>query len=267
MDPATLTKSVPTTSSITSTPTTLAVVIGAFRDIEEDSIVEYQPFAQGEVVRGLRDGWEDVIVNGDTAGGDTALAAWAGPNSRWAVLGATNDHRKSQIGLRHRAIDVSAHHDYSAAQTYQDYVLWRTRLASAQASNPRDLMYILNLENVIKKLLTDASLLTIDKYGAMATMLTGEVASIAGVPVVISEFMTADLNASGVHDNVTETYTGGLLVNRTRFTTVERRGARVEAEVRPTQHMNYLVASQRMAWRSSDGSGVKNVMYAYKLTP
>lgn len=266
LDPAEIEKSVPVTASRTHSPTTMAVSVPVNRDAEEDSFIEWGAFGRALVLEALRDGEEDCLINGDTAAThqDTGLASWAGPNSRWGVTGSTNDHRKAWIGLRARAFDVSATADKNAAQAYTDYMLWRSQLASAHKQLD-GLVYILNLDNVIAKLLTDSNLLTVDKYGPQASILTGEVGRIGGVPVVISEYMTGDLATSGLYTG-SGTTTGGLLVNRSRFEWVERRGARVEVEQRPTKHTNYFVASIRETFRTVDGASTKNLFYGYNLS-
>lgn len=265
LDPADIPKSVPVTASRTHSPVTMAVNVPVNRDAEEDSFVEWGAFGRALVLEALRDGEEDALINGDTGThGDTGIASWAGPNSRWGTTGSSGDHRYAWIGLRHRAIDVSNAANKNAAQAYTDYMLWRSTLASAHKGK-ENLLYILNLDNLIAKLLTDTTILTMDNVGMMATAVTGQVGSIGGVPVVVSEYMTADLATTGLYTGSGAT-TGGLLVNRSRFEFVERRGARVEVEPRPTQHTSYIVASQRETFRTYDSASTKNVFYGYNLS-
>lgn len=266
MDPATIERSVQSTDSRTVTPKTWAVNVPSFMDAEEDSIVEWGLMVRNDIIEALRDGEEDAIINGDTGThGDTAIATWAGPNSRWGVLGSNNDHRTGFVGLRHRALGISgASADESGAQTATGTILWRSNLATAH-KRPRDLVYIVSLDYLTAKLLTDSTFLTVDKYGPQATIYSGEVGQIGGVPVVVSEYMTSDLNASGVYDGVTTDYTGGLVVNRMRFQRAIRRGPMMALESRPTQHTNYLVASSRWTFRTIDAASTKNLYYAIKL--
>jgi HK97 family phage major capsid protein len=267
MNPAEMVKSVPTTASVSVAPVTLGVALPANRDASEDSIVEWGGFASLQLSNALVDGEEDAIVNGDTAGThQDSIAAWAGPSSRWAILGQTGDHRKSWIGLRARAFDVSATADQSAAQTVADAIGWRANLAGAYRGTPQDLLYVISLGHLIKKWLTDSNFLTMDKAGPMAGLFTGAVGMLGGIPVHVSDYVTEDLNASGLFDNVTLDYTTGLLVNHRRFQIAERRGARVEVDVQPLRHVAYHIASLRQAFRTVDTSSTKNVFAAYKLT-
>ena len=264
-DPAVIERSNMSTSSRTYSPTTWGVNVPVFMDAEEDSIIEFGPMARASIAAAFRDGTDDAILNSDTGTHfHTGIDNWAGPDSRWATTGSSNDHRKSFIGLTGAANDASATGDFGASQTVAGTMLWRAELSGAHRSRA-DLVYIMPLGFLIQKLLTDATFLTIDKYGALATVLTGEVGQIGGVPVVVSEYMTEDRNASGVYDNSTKTKTGGLLVNTSRFQIVQRRGPMLTVEPRPTQHTNYLVATTRQTFRNLDTSAKKNVFYAYNL--
>lgn len=266
LNPAELPKSVPTTASRSVSPTTLSVVLPVNRDAEEDSIIEFGAFGRMLLVEALRDAKEDAIVNGDTAAthGDSGLTSWAGPQSRWSTTGHSADHRAAWIGLRHRALDVSgASADKSGDQTASGLMGWRLNLSAPHGFG--NLMYVVSSSFLLAKLLTDSNLLTVDKYGGQATLLTGEVARIGGIPVVISDFMTDDLNTSGIYDGTTTTKTGAILVNRDRFEMAVRREARLEVESRPVLHTNYMVTSWRGAFRTHDGSTSKNLYYGFNL--
>jgi len=56
--------------------------------------------------------------------------------------------------------------------------------------------------------------MSMDKVGAAATVLTGQLGVLFGTPVVPSEFIREDLNASGIHDGVTETKTVLPIIHR-----------------------------------------------------
>jgi hypothetical protein len=260
-----LTASQPVTAERTFSPITLAVNLPVDRDAEEDSIIEFGPMGRRLIVDAIRDGREDALINGDTGThGDTGIATWAGPNGRWSNLGQSNDHRYAWIGFRHRGLDIAgASGDESANQSVTGTMVWKANLNVPQAMG--SLLYVMPLQYVIAKILTDSNVLTIDKYGTFATLLTGEIARLGGVPVVISEYMTADLNASGIYDGLTTTQTGGLLINRDRFEIVERRGARIEVEQRPTRHSDYMVASVREVLRTHDSATTRNLYYGYNL--
>lgn len=263
-NPARLTVSVPTSTTISGEPVTWAVNLPVHRDAEEDSIIDFASLAQRLLAEAIVDGREDAIINADVNGGDTGLSAW-NPRSRWGTLGQSNDHRTSWIGLRHIAIDESKSFNAAAIQTP---TLMLGKLATLDAPLAfGQVAWIVSPEHYLTNMITDANVLTVDKIGPNATLLTGQVATLGGHPVVISEFMTADMNGSGVYDNSTKTKTGYLLLNRSRFVRAVRRGPRFEIAARAELHTNYLVLSVRERFRRLDPSGKGSVAYGYNVTP
>ncbi len=66
-------------------------------------------------------------------------------------------------------------------------------------------------------LVGSTNVVTREKYGDAAGILTGEVAKVYGKTVIPSEFMRTGLNASGVDDGITATMTGCILFNLSAF--------------------------------------------------
>jgi hypothetical protein len=99
-------------------------------------------------------------------------------------------------------------------------------------------------------LLADANVLTLDKYGPNAPILTGELGKVDGIPIVVSEYVRQDLNASGVHDGVTTNRTLALTVNRRGFLQGQRRGLTVQVlrELYAESDQDAIVASFRRAF-------------------
>ncbi len=263
MNPADLPKSMLVSGERNLTAKTLTVSIPADRDAIEDSIIDFVDLGRQLVAEALRDGTEDAMINGDTTvpHGDTAFASW-NPRSRWQVLGSSLDHRRAWIGWRHRAIDTSAHHDYTGSQTVVGALGAIGRLTVPHSFG--DVVYITSPEYYLAKILTDTNLLTYDKYGDLATLVTGEVGKIGGRRIVLSEFMTADLAASGLYTG-TGAKTGMVVPNLSRFRMGRRRALRIEVETVVRNHTTYIVASERKALHTFDGSSVKNVAYLYNL--
>ncbi len=270
-NPAVLPKTVPTTAERTISPKTLTVNVPIDRDADEDSIIAAIPLLQMLVGEALRDGTEDCLINGDTAAthGDTGIANW-NPRSRWSSLGQPGDHRKAWIGFRQRAFDVdatvtTAAQDFGSSQTISAYIGALSGLTSPHAFG--DIVYITSPEHYLAKILTDTSVLTVDKYGPAATVLTGEVARIGGHPLILSEFVDKQYNASGIYDDSTKTKTGLLIVNLRRFVMARRRSLRIEVETVVREHTTYVVASERKTLHTFDGSTTANCMWLYNLSP
>jgi hypothetical protein len=268
-NPQILPKSMAVTSDRTITVKTMTVNVPIDRDADEDSIVPAIPLMQTLVAEALRDGTEDALINGDTAAthGDTAFLSW-NPRSRWSTLGSSLDHRRLCIGFRQRAYDVdgtvsTATTDYNASQTVAAYLGAVAGLSSPHGLG--DVVYITSPEHYLAKILTDTNLLTVDKYGPSATLLTGEVGKIGKYPLILSEFVTADLANTGLYTG-SGALTGMLLVNRSRFLMARRRSVRIEIETVVRENTLYIVASERKSLFTWDGNGVANCRWLFNLS-
>lgn len=265
--PAQYTASDVATGRLTYDITGMAVRVVMDEEAEEDAILPAMQFVREGILDALRDGEEDAILNGDTAGShQDAIASW-NLRSRWGAsgLGGTDDHRRCWMGLRARAVDVSATVDGSAAQTYAGFLATRKLLASPHSMSD-GLVCITSLEYYLGKMHAWDEVLTLEKFGPNASILTGQVGAIGGVPIVLSDFMGADLNNSGLYDGSTTDKTGLLIVDRRRFVRWMRRGITLEADKDVTRGIYNMVATVRSLFATVDGASKKNVAYAYKLT-
>jgi hypothetical protein len=119
-------------------------------------------------------------------------------------------------------------------------------------------------------LLADSNLLTVDKFGPNATILNGQVGSIAGVPVIVSEHVRETLNATGVYDGITTTKTVITCVNRNEWAMGQRMAIDVQADdsIYRETYQRVLVAFQREDFQHI-GSAATNddTAIAYNVTP
>lgn len=268
-DPAQYQSTSMVTDQVSITVTGMAVRAQVEDDASEDSIINAQATIRAELVTALVDGAEDCIINGDTAGThqDTGIGSWD-IRSRWGTglgLGGSADHRRCWIGLRARAKDVSNETDQGAAQTYAGAMTARANLASPHGV-AGDLIYVTSPEYWLK-MAQFTQVETVDKFGPNAFVLTGQLGAIGGVPIVISEFVDKELNASGLYDNTTKTKTGLLVFNRARFKMAALRGPVVEVDKDITRGIINMVATMRKVFFTVDSSTKKNVHWSYNLTP
>lgn len=110
-----------------------------------------------------------------------------------------------------------------------------------------------------------SELATIDKFGPQATVLTGQVGALLGMPVIMSRFMTDDLNANGKYDNITKDYTGYLIYNRSSYVQYLRRGLQIESQRNIASGAFEIVASLRAVMGSADAAASKNVAFQYAI--
>lgn len=265
-DPSRFTASTPVTTDRAFTAIGLATRVQVDEDAEEDAVIDTQGELRRMVQDAILDGKEDAIINGDTTAthADT-ISAW-NIRSRWGAsgLGGTDDHRRAWRGLREAASDASNTTDQSGAKTFAGWLTARSKLAAPHGTEG-DLITIVSDEYYIGSILGFAEVVTKEKYGDQATILTGEVAKLGGSPLLISHYLSGDMNASGVYDDVTKTKTGMILVNRARYQMGIRRAMMVESAKDITRGVIDIVSTWRGVFRTPDASTTKNVHYSYNL--
>ena len=274
-------KGVPTTDSPSQlnassmTTTNLAISCASFavrsvidEDASEDSIVSAIEIIRSQLVSAITDGTEDAIINSDTQAThqDTGLANWD-IRGRWGggSFATGEDHRESWTGLRRRAFAASASVDQGAAQDYAGFLALRALLDAPQGMSG-DLICVTSPE-YYTKMLQFSEVVGVDVFGPNATVLSGQLASLAGVPVIVSEFMDKELNASGIYDNTTKTKTGMLVLNRSRFKMGTLRSTTVELDKDISRGIYQSVATVRKVLFSIDPAAKKNCAYGFNLTP
>jgi len=172
-------------------------------ELDEDSIIAMAPLLRDELVEGLAYALEDADINGDTTAThqDTDTQA-----------GAADLAAKAWIGLRKHALANTLTTDLSTFNIAGLRTL-RSKLTKYGA-NPRDLAWVVSSKVLLTKLLSLAEVVTVDKYGPLATVVTGELAKLDGAPVIVSEEMRDDVDATGVNGATGNTKSTMAIVNR-----------------------------------------------------
>jgi hypothetical protein len=261
--PVAITPSNPATSNSTIDPKSLAVRMLLDAQAVEDSIIPLIPEMQRRLARAIADGVEDAIINGDTAAPhQDAIASW-NIRSRWGTdgLGGSADHRRLWIGLRALAYDRTATVDQSAGQTVAKIMEELVGLLGERGNVGATI--ITSPEVFFKKILTDTNLLTVDKAGLMATVLTGQVSMVGGMRIVLSRYVSADLAATGLYTG-TGAYSGVLAVSPDDFKVYNRRGTLVEMEKEIESQVHNLVATRRLTFQTLSASSVKPAAFGFK---
>jgi len=171
-------------------------------ELDEESIVAVLPAMKNNIAKSAALAVEDALINGDTTA-----------THMDSDVTDTKDHRKIWKGLRKNALANS----WSADLGTFDKDTTRSLLTkmAKYGITPSDLAWITG-PVCYNKLRGLAELLTVDKYGPAAVILTGEVGRYYGSPVIVSEKTRETLNATGYYD--------GSTVDNTELTVVNRRG-------------------------------------------
>lgn len=248
------------TGVLTFTATKLAEYFILPEELNEDSAPAIYQLATREVVEAQRRAVEAAIINGDNDG--THI------DSDTQALGA-DVAEKIWKGLRRQALANSAGGgttDFSnAAVSETNLRIMRQRMKKFGV-NPRELIWFVD-PVVLNQMLLLQSVATIDKYGSQATVVTGELARYQGVPIVTSEYLRSDLNATGVYDGITTNRTGLLLVNMRRWFVGMRRPIRVKImEDLPNQDRWLMASYQRKDFQGfAQSASEVSVSYGYNV--
>lgn len=243
----------------TGAPTFDAEIIGArtlfSRSLDADSALAILPFGQMKLTWAFVNAEETAIINGDSDGThqDSDIGA------------STTDPTTLWDGLRKRGIAQTV----ATATTCTALNLGVVRKAMGKwGVNPTDLAFIIGVTNM-HTLLADTNLLTVDKMGPNAVILNGQIGSVFGVPVIVSEWVRETLNASGVYDGITTTKTSMLCVNRNEWAIGQRMALDIEVDdsIYRETFQRVLVAFQREDFQNLGASTDENTAIAYNVTP
>ncbi len=226
------------------------------RSMEADSAIAVLPFVKFKLARAFVDAEERAIINGDTDGThqDTDTQA----------VGAT-DAATAWDGLRKRGIANTFVNGGSAIVTLA--LLRGARAAMGKwGLNPADIAIITSIA-AYYDLLATSDVTTVDKMGAAATILNGQLGSIDGTPIIVSEHFREDMNATGVNDGVTTTQTGLVVVNRGAWVMGQRMGLDVEVDdsIYRESYQRVVVGFMREDFQNLGESTDDDTAYLYNL--
>jgi hypothetical protein len=254
----------------------MACAVQYDRNAEADAIIAFMPELRTQMAEAMALALFDAVLNGDTASThQDSLSAWAPEGvfpvatpSGGTMVGSALDHRRAFLGLRARAFDIGsgAKSDLASSYTFAKIQGMQAKMSGGVGQNNARVAIFASFENILNRFSTLAEVLTLEKFGPAATILTGEVGRIGGHPLILSEFMDKELNASGIFDNSTKTKTGMCIVNLARFVMARLRSLRVEVETVVREHTHYVVASERKTLHTFDGSSTKNAAFLYNLS-
>lgn len=253
------------TAPAASTPGTVAATFDAeifgaralfSKSLEADSAIAILPYVNMKLVRAFVDGEERAILDGDTDG----------THQDSDVGASTTDIRTAWDGLRKKAIAQTV--VTATTTTAANLALLRGGMGK-WGVNPADLVYLVGV-SAFYDLVSDANLLTVDKMGPQATILNGQVGSVFGIPVIVSEWVREDLNASGVYDGITTTKTYNLCVNRQEWAMGQRMALDVEVDdsIYRETFQRVLVAFMREDYQHiGDAATNEDTAISFNVTP
>jgi hypothetical protein len=244
----------------------LATLMNIDDSAGEDSAFAIIPALSKQIAQDLEDAFEDCMINGDTAGAhQDDIANW-NIRERWGAtgLGGSSDHRRLFLGMRAAAFDKSSTKDCGAvALTFANFMDAVGQMGELAVGNK---VCVVSPEALVAHFLQLGEVVTLEKFGPQATVKTGQLASLAGIPIVMSRFISADMKgATGLYDNATKDSTGFLLFNSDSWSQYVRRQITIESDKDIASGAIQLVSTMRAVMDSPDAASVKNVVYGFNL--
>jgi hypothetical protein len=188
---------------------------------------------------------EDSIVNGDDSVThmDSDITSAASNQKAWK-------------GLRKLALAASSTVSFSGGAVSKTGLDSMRKLMGKYGTNPKELVWVVG-PSAYAQLLNIDEVATVEKFGPQATVLTGALAVFRGIPIVVSEFVRENLNASGVYDGTTTNRTVVHLANMRRFYVGMRRPIRVKVQqdARSEYDRWQLVSYQRLDFKGHKQAG------------
>ena len=221
-------------------------------DLDEDAVIAMMEELRRGLLRNAREVIDDVILNGDTtafnninADGATIRASDAG-KGHW-LLGFD--------GLLHLPLvdNTSQANDHGGAVSDDMFNEVRAKLGK-YGVRPSEAVYITDVNTFIRSLGV-SNFRTLDKFGPQATLLTGQLGAVEGIPVIVSEQMALADADGKVSDGSNDVNTGRLLiVNRSQWRVGFKRELTIETVRDAQKRQNIMVVSFRIALQERSGS-------------
>jgi len=221
-------------------------------EFDEDSILAVLPILRNEIVIAGAEAVEDCLLNGDTTA-----------THMDSDVTDSKDRRKIWDGVG----DQCPSGTKQSLATFNSSNLKAILTAMGKyAINPNDLAIIVGAKGY-HNMTGLSEVMTVDKYGPQATILNGELGKFFGVPIIVSEAVRENLNASGVYDGSTTTKSILLVVNRRGLIIGTRGGVKLNFLTEAVVDQNQLIISFRkaLAYRWTPSASVTTIGLGYNF--
>jgi hypothetical protein len=202
-------------------------------------------------------GFDSALLNGQSEEGDTSHDS---TNSPAPANGSVD-------GLRFYCHDSLGYETNGAGAVLNSDLLADLRVSMGKfAVIPSECAFIvspISYLHLIKDATAD-NVVTAEKYGAGATILTGELARCWGIPVLVSDRMSEAMNATGDVATAGVT-TAAICVNRTRWYLGEKRAIELRTVFSPAIDQYGIYGFHRFAFANAPPTTDTHTYYLYNL--
>ena len=241
-----------TTARQTLTANELVAEVPWSYDLDEDAVIAMMEELRRHLMRNAREVIDDVLLNGDTNTTNNI-------NADGATISVT-DAGKAQWLLGFDGLiklpmsdNTSQSNNHAGAVSDDMFNEIRAKLGK-YGVRPSEMAYVTDINTFIRSL-SIGNFRTLDKFGPQATVLTGQLGAVEGVPVIVSEQMALADTDGKVTDGGNGTDTGRLLIfNRSQWRLGFRRELAIETVRDVQKRQNIMVISFRLAFQERSGT-------------
>jgi HK97 family phage major capsid protein len=231
---------------VTLTAKKLALRVGFSAELVEDTAIPLIALYREQALRVMADALDHVLLNGDTESGATGNI-----NSDNAAPSGTVKYLAFD-GLRKLPLVTNTSNKKDGNGAPSVALLRETRflMDARYALRPKDCAWVVD-GSTYAKLLSLSEVATVDKFGPHATVLTGEIAKLDGVPILVSAEMPLT-QADGKADTTGNTKGQALCVFRPGWVVGYRRRVAATMDYLPYYDAYQMVATVRLAFARFD---------------
>lgn len=233
-----------------STPGTRRVCFDAIKlaarvvfseEMTEDSLIPVLPYIKDRIVEALAIAEEQGVINGDLPPGVHQDIDVVNPlDARWSWNGLRIWARTSGAAGTGAEVNLG---------TFNTANLRAIRRAmGVYGVDPSRLAWITGICGY-NLMMTNADVLTVDRYGPNATILKGELGKFDAIPIIVSEYIREDLDANGVYSGAGNNRTIILLVYKSAFMFGDRRKVTLKTKEDIEVDQIIGVATQRLDYQ------------------
>ncbi len=235
-------------------------------ELDEDAVIAMMAEVRATLLRNAAQVLDDVLLNADTA--TTGNINYDGSTLTTATPGLAQYLLGFDGLIRLPLVDNAGQRNAFGAAPTADMFNALRGLLGKYGVRPSEQAFVTDVKTFLASQAID-QFRTLDKFGPNATVLTGQLGAVEGIPVIVSEQMAqagtnGKVSASGVGND-----TGRLLlVNRTQWRKGFKRELLIEAERDVQKRQNVMVVSMRVAFaeRTGDRATATHTALQYNIT-
>jgi len=241
-------------SSFSLTAKKLGLRFPISEEAVEDSITPILGRINARCVRAVARARENAILNGDIT---------ATHQDADVTTAMSYSAQRAWKGLRKHALANSLTVSFANNIPSDAYLMQVQLKMGKYGVNPKQQALILGMRAYIGARQNITAIRTADQWGGTdSAFRTGAFAVWGGVPVIVSELMKENLNASGVYDLTTQAYGSVLLVNRSAWVNGERRKITLKSTVNDMDQQK-VICTWRGDFASIYGSAATSCALGY----